>query len=518
MKLLSSQQIKAWDKYTTQHEPISSVQLMERAAGACLEAISQKWERAKNHPVTVLCGSGNNGGDGLVIARMLLQRHIPVTVFICGDARNTSEENTISRKKLEQNFPDVLHTIESEADFPYFPDRDCVVVDSIFGTGLNKPLTGMLADLIQHLNKQQVCMVSVDLPSGMPVEPDPNWFDKPVPVVRANLTLTFQVPKISFFFTEFMPFVGEMEVLDIGLLPEFLNGIASEYELTTFDNATALLKPRIKTAHKGNFGHLLTAGGSFGKMGAAILMNKAALRTGCGLVTTCIPKTGYTILQTAIPECMVETDEEMLEIRTLPLNVDAYDAIAAGPGMGTNPVTVHALTEWLNGIHQPCVLDADALNGIAIHLNESKLKVRFPANCILTPHPKEFDRLLGQPSANSYDRLKKAVSFARKHQVTVVLKGAHTAIAMPDGHVFFNQSGNVALATAGSGDALTGIIGSFLAQGYPAADAAILGVYLHGFCADLLAQEQLTLLASDLIEKIPFALKIISGQDIPFRL
>jgi NAD(P)H-hydrate epimerase len=295
--------------------------------------------------------------------------------------------------------------------------------------------------------------------------------------------------------------------LEIGLHPDYLTTVTSPYHYTTNEEILATIKPRKKFAHKGSFGHVLTVGGSYGKIGAAILMSRAALRTGCGLVTAYTPKVGYTIFQTAFPECMMQTDEELYEIRNFP-DTAGFDALAIGPGLGQQEYTIKNFTKWIGTIEQPCVLDADALNICSRLLVEHHDSFHFPGNCIITPHPKEFDRLAGV-SKSSYERLEKQVRFAQQHKVIVVLKGAFTTIALPNGEVHFNSTGNDAMATAGSGDVLTGIIASLLAQGYAGKEAALLGVYLHGFAGDLLAKQRATLIASDLIEILPFAWKNI---------
>lgn len=508
MKLLTAQQIKEWDQYTIQHEPVSSIDLMERAAQSCIEPIVHQCNTLHKKQVIVFCGKGNNGGDGLAIARLLHARQWLVTVYILDETQHSSADFKINYERLQKESHVVIHSISSPVDFPALKEIDALIVDALFGTGIDTPLRGLAADLVYHLNKLHLAVIAIDLPSGLPVSPDELFLKADVAIIKALRTLSFQIPKRTFFHTEFSAYVGEITLTDIGLDASFAAQAASAFHYVTKEKIQQALKPRSKFSHKGVFGHLLTVGGSFGKIGAVELMSKAALRTGCGLVTAYVPKVGYSIMQTALPECMVETDDELLEIRHFPDQLTAYQAGSIGPGMGTHPQTIQGFKKWLSYFNKPCVLDADALNGIATFLNREDTAFHFPETCIITPHPKEFDRLAGA-SSNSLERLNRQIQFAVKHQIVVVLKGAYTSIALPDGQVFFNSSGNVALATAGSGDVLSGILGSLLAQGYDATQAALVGVYLHGYCADRIVEKQKTLIASDIIEMIPVALKAL---------
>lgn len=511
MKLLTAQQIKEWDRFTIQHEPVSSIELMERAAETCIEPILKIFHSLQAKHVVVFCGKGNNGGDGLAIARLLHSKQIPVSVFMLDESAKSSDDFKINYERLMKEKQVKLQAISTKTAFPEFHSSDILVIDALFGTGVESRLRGLSAELVQYINTLHLPIVAIDLPSGLPASADPSFLEADTAIIKANHTITFQVPKLSFFHTEFADCVGEFMVTDIGLDAAFAQQADSAFFYTTINTVQSLLKQRPKFAHKGVFGHLLTVGGSFGKMGAIELTSKAALRTGCGLVTAYLPKAGYTIMQTALPECMVETDDELLEIRHFPDHMEAYQATCIGPGMGTHPQTFQGLKKWLSRIQIPCILDADALNGIAIMLKQEDVDFKFPSDCVITPHPKEFDRLAGT-SKHSMERLERQILFAQKHQVVVVLKGAHTSVALPDGRVFFNASGNVALATAGSGDVLSGIIGSLLAQGYNPTEAALLGVFLHGYCGDRIAEKRKTLIASDIIEMIPLALKALNVE------
>lgn len=502
MKLLTAQQIRDWDQYTIEHTPISSVDLMERAASVCADKIRTFYERKQSFTsVAVFCGPGNNGGDGLVIARLLKESGIHVDVYLVGETQKRSADGVFQLSRLPQTIPKV--SIQSEKDIPKLLPST-LVVDALLGSGLNRVTDGIMALTIDTLNNADVCIVSVDIPSGLPAEVfEPDEL-KNHSIIQAHITYTFQLPKQSFLHPECYPYTGLFEILDIGLLPQFMDTVNAPFYWVTADTVQSFYKPRPVFGHKGTFGHTLIAGGSYGKLGAAILASKAALRVGSGLVTAFVPKVGFTILQTAIPEVMVQTDDELYELRNFP-DPSVYAAIGVGPGMGTHEYTQKGFDLWLKRVHQPIVIDADGLNLCAM-LMQKNPTFTFPANCILTPHPKEFDRLAGF-STNSFERRQKQLAFAAKHNVVVVLKGAYTTIALPGGELFFNSSGNVALATAGSGDVLTGILTGLLAQHYTPAQAAVLGVYLHGVCADMwVEQVNQTMIAGDIIQMIPKAL------------
>lgn len=502
MKLLTTQQIRDWDQYTIEHTPITSAALMEHAASVCADKIYSLFQRKLSFTsVAVFCGVGNNGGDGLVITRLLHLIGIPVSVYLVGDAQKRSPDCTIQLGRLPKPIQPV--TIEFENNLPELT-ADMLVVDALLGSGLNRAAEGIMALTIDKLNRSQAYIVSVDIPSGLPAQLQDQSDLSGYSVVKAHTTFTFQLPKLSFLHAESYAYTGNWEVLDIGLLPEYMSTVKSPYHWVGQTFIQPFLKQRLPFSHKGSFGHVLIAGGSYGKLGAALLASKAALRTGCGLVTALVPKVGFTVVQTALPEVMVQTDDELYELRNFP-ETSMYAAIGVGPGLGTHAYTEKGLKQWLAQLHQPVVMDADALN-ICARLLQQNPSFKFPSGCILTPHPKEFDRLAGF-SVNSYERQQKQLAFAARHKVVVVLKGAYTTTATPEGELFYNSSGNVALATAGSGDVLTGIITSLLAQQYTPQQAAVLGVYLHGVCADMWVQKgNQTMIAGDIVEMIPSAL------------
>lgn len=509
MKLLTAQQIKDWDAYTIMHEPVSSTDLMERAASKCaveIESILSSHHTISS--VVVCCGPGNNGGDGLVIARLLFKQGIKVTVLLLTKGAKTTADFETNRKQLPEGI--LVTEVVSEKDIPVFTKAQ-LVIDAIFGSGLSRAPEGLTATLIDLVNESEAYVAAIDIPSGLPAEVNDMEEISNRSIMEADCTLSFVVPRKSFMHVECFDYTGDVKLLDIGLHQGFLPSVNAHDFYITESFIKTILKPRSKFSHKGAFGHTLIAAGSYGKIGAAILSSKAALRTGCGLLTTFIPKVGYTIIQTALPEAMVLTDDEVFELRNFP-QTEIYSAIGVGPGIGTTEHTQIGLLRFLKQLHQPVVLDADALNIIASVLQKQPDFI-FPERCVITPHPKEFDRLAGH-CTNSFERLRKQRAFAQRHNIVVVLKGAHTSIATPDGKTYFNSSGNPALATAGSGDVLTGIITSLLAQQYSTEEAALTGVYLHGICADIwIAKGNETMLASDIVDMIPQAL-LLSNQVI----
>lgn len=483
MKILSTEQIREADRYTIQNEPVSSVDLMERAATQVTQWLLARL--GKNASVKIFCGMGNNGGDGLVVARQLYQKGFEPKVFMVGVAGRMSPDCEANFQRLQKECVITPTFICAAEDFPVIAGED-VVIDALFGSGLNRPLEGLAAELINYLNQQQAIRVAIDIPSGL-------FADRPSPadaVFRADYTLTFQTPKLAFFMPENDPYVGQMEVLDIKLHPKFL----LEVETNNFLVDRRLIKPilhhRPKYSHKGTYGHALLVAGSEGKTGAAILGAKSCLRTGVGLLSVKLPQSAWTPLQAALPEAMVHTSDKL----------DAFNAIGVGPGLGTDDDAQRSVRQLLQNAQVPMVMDADALN----ILSEHKTWLSFlPAKAILTPHPKEFERLFGKTS-NAFERLELLREMAAKHNIIIVLKGANTVVAMPNGSVFFNSTGNPGMATAGSGDVLTGMILSLLAQRYTPEEAAVLGVYLHGLAGDLAASAigQEALIASDITEHI----------------
>lgn len=493
MKILTAEQIREADAYTIKNEPISSIKLMDRAAENCADWLTKHHTNKTNF--TIFCGVGNNGGDGLAIARLLAVKKYTVTIFIVEFSNNYSPDFTINLKKLEEVAITPIFLNEANPSFK-LPEQT-IIIEAIFGTGLSKPVTGFVAEIIKKINAEEQQVISIDIPSGLYA--DSNIQNKSEAIIRATQTLSLQQPKLTFFFPENYPFVGNFDVIDIGLHPTFLKEVSTNYFYTTYSETRCLVKRRTKFTHKGTFGHALLICGSKGKMGAAVLAAKSCMKTGTGLTTALIPEIGLNILQIAVPEvmCIATTTKEY--VNELP-NLSPFSAIGIGPGIGTEKQTQNVLKLLIQNSKSPLVIDADALN----ILSENKTWLAFlPPNSILTPHPKEFERLVGKWN-NDEERLTLQKELAQKHQIYVVLKGANTAIACPEGKVFFNSTGNSGMATAGSGDVLTGIITGLLAQGYEPKIAAILGVYLHGFAGDETLKKigEVALNASDIIENI----------------
>ena len=503
MKLLSAEEIRLWDHYTIQNEPIKSIDLMERAAHQCLD-----WLEKNNYThqhIHIFCGKGNNGGDGLAIARMLTDRKIPVSVNILEFGHKGTDDFQTNLARLHQYPGVVIRFIQTKENFPKLDEED-LVIDALLGSGLNRGLDGVTAALVTHINDSPCAVISIDIPSGLFTDRT----SKDQVVVNADHTLSFQNYKLSFLMPENGVTIGEVHILDIGLHADFYQSLSSKYILTDDDTIRALYKPRNRFSHKGNFGHALIIAGGYGKIGAAVLAARACLRSGAGLVTTHVPKCGYDIMQTALPEAMVMTDFNSSFITKIEDDLSKYVAIGIGPGIGTASETRTMMRSVFDQFKKPVVLDADALNIISA---ERELFRIIPKGSVLTPHPKEFERLFGKP-ADDFERMKLALAKAKELDCVILLKGHHTLIAAPNGTAFFNSTGNAGMATGGSGDVLTGIIASLLAQDYSSLDASILGTYIHGLSGDIAASQlsQEAMIASDIIDHIPAAFLHVSAS------
>ncbi len=500
MKVLSAQQIREADAYTIKHEPIASIDLMERAANDCFQWIYDRAPKLftpqldeRDYVFYVICGVGNNGGDGLVIARLLSRNGYEVKVVIVEFSKKYSDDFAANLAKLKKTkVPiEIANSAEDIAEIP----SGALVIDALFGTGLTRPAEGLSRAAIQKINASGARVVSIDMPSGLFAEDNrENDHDG---VVHAHHVLTFQFPKLAFLLGDTARFCGKVEVLDIGLHRDFTDSIETPYFCVSDEWVRQRIRSRERFGHKGTFGHVAVAAGSYGMMGAAVLCSRSALQAGAGLVTAFVPDVGVQVLQTSAPEVMVKpiSGHVISGEKFPPKEMGAW---AIGPGMGTEKETAKWLKAALAQCDTALVLDADALNIIAE--NKDWLKT-LPEHTILTPHPGEFRRLAGDWSTN-YERLQVLREFAIKNKVYVVLKGANTATATTKGEVFFNTTGNSGMATAGSGDTLTGIIASLRAQGYAAREAAVIGVFLHGRAGDLAAQEhgEHALIASHIIQ------------------
>ena len=503
MKIFPPKAIKEIDQYTIANEPITDFDLMERASMRLFKWIEQKKEL--HGKVLVFVGPGNNGGDGLALARMLsaLGKRFDITVCIC----NPQNEFTPSAHENLKRWLDLGGSktiyLDQYSTWPQMHHSD-VVIDALFGAGLNRPLKGWWVSLIDFINNSKACIISIDFPSGLLGES--NRENSRSGIVCANYTLTFQFPKLSLLLPENEKHVGALIVLDIGLHKTILNELSSPFYFVEKSMVALLIKRRRKFSHKGTFGHALLYAGSYGKMGAAVLSAKACLKAGVGLLTVHVPSKGYGIMQIAVPEAMAEIDDSDYFI-TSPKSEVEFDAIGIGPGIGQKLNTTRAFEKIISTTHTPMVIDADGLNILAA--NRSWLQ-NLPKDSILTPHSKEFERIAGN-SDNDYDQLMMLKKLAVDCGVYIVLKGAYSKIACPNGLVFFNSTGNPGMATAGSGDVLTGILTSLLAQGYSSLDACVLGVYLHGLAGDIAAEQfgYESLIASDIINHLGAAFKTI---------
>lgn len=496
MKILTAQQVKVADAATVSTKNITSLELMEHAAMQCFNYIKNNFD-VYNSEIKVFCGVGNNGGDGLVIARLLADINVNVSCFIVHFSENQSKDFKLNYERLRKYKNVECIDIKDSFKIPILSNTD-LIIDAIFGIGLSKSPKGIAKKIIQHINNSNALTISIDMPSGLFAE---YTVEDKEAVIKADMVLTFQTPKLALLLPDNSTFSKSFEVIDIDLDNNFINALDVKNLYLTVDFVKNLYRKRTKFQHKGSFGHSLLIGGSYGKIGAIVLASKAALKIGSGLVSSYIPKCGYQILQTTIPEVMVEVDNEnLLQF----FNVETHaTGIGIGPGMGCNEKTAEGFINFIETYNKPLVLDADALNILSVRQDKF---ASIPENSVLTPHPKEFERLVGSWK-NDYEKLNKLKDFSSKYKVVVVLKGAHTVVAS-NGFMYFNSTGNVALATAGSGDVLMGIITGLIAQGYVTLEAAILGVYIHGKTADIYTQKYPveTFTASELIELIPDAL------------
>jgi NAD(P)H-hydrate epimerase len=494
MKIFRNDQIKEIDELTIKSEPIASVDLMERAADQLQRWYVRNFDRSRR--VIIFAGPGNNGGDGIALARLLSINRFNAEVFFVKISGKTSTDWNYNYQRLENETSVLFNTIESIEQFPFISSDD-IVVDAIFGSGLARPVEGLAGMVIKKINQSGCVIVSIDIPSGLFGED--NSSNNPETIVRADFTLSFEFPKLCFMFGENAGFVGEWSVLPIGLSKNAIRNTSTPYLFIEDSYVFPLLKKRQKFDHKGKYGHGLLIAGSYGKMGAAILGARAALRTGIGLITCQVPGCGYQVIQTSVPEAMTVTDANETFISDMEV-ADIFDAAGIGPGIGTDPVTQKALHAFLLNRSKPLVIDADGIN--ILGLNKKWLN-ELPGETILTPHVKEFERIAGK-TEDGYLRLEKQIEFAAKYNCIIILKGAYSAIVTPGGKVFFNCTGNPGMATAGSGDVLTGMILSLLAQGYSPENSAVMGVFLHGLAGDIASAKSgyESIIASDIIDNI----------------
>ena len=502
MKLFNTNQIREIDQYTIDHEPISSVDLMERAANRWVAAFL-KHEIPVGSRIAVLCGPGNNGGDGLVIARMLSQKGYSIHVFRIGCSKNVSADHEINLKRLKKlEKPITIMNVDDPGDGGLIStiNESNVIVDAIFGSGLNRPIIGELSALVKEMNALKKLVYTVDVPSGMFADSSTTGT-----VLNCHHCITFQFPKLSLLLPENNIYLNSWECIDIDLHPSIIDSLETKYFYTDEEIVKHTIKRKAKFSHKGSNGHGLLIAGSYDKMGAAILSARSCLKSGCGLLDVHSVKKGYDLLLQAVPEAMVSVDLNENYVTEIPKDLGKYSAIGIGPGLDQKEETVNAIDDFINNLNLLSIWDADAINILA--KNKAWLK-RLPTNTILTPHPGEFRRLVGEWK-NDFEKLDLLRTLSTSHDLIVVLKGAHTVVALPDGTFHFNSTGNPGMATAGSGDVLTGVILSLLCQGYRAEEAVLLGVYLHGLSGDLSLEKESheSLIASDIIKYLGKAFK-----------
>lgn len=499
MKIFTSAQIRELDKYTIEHEPIKSIDLMERAAKTLVRAIAKRW--APTVPVVAFAGPGNNGGDTLAVSRLLTEMGYKVQTYLFNIGSHLSADCNENKKRLLDNKRAKALFTEVTLEFdPPLLERGMLVIDGLFGSGLNKPLNGGFASLVKYINASHAEVVSIDMPSGLMTED--NTYNVRANIVRATLTLTLGQKKLSMLFAENQTYIGELQVLDINLSREGIEKIDSQYTMLEAADVSPLLHTRSPFAHKGSMGNALLIAGSYGMAGAAILATEACLRAGAGKATVHTPRKNVSIMQVAIPEAVLQIDREET-IFAEAVDAEDFQALGIGPGLGTSEQTAIAVISQLRRTQCPLVVDADAINILGNH--RSWLQ-QLPKDIIMTPHPREFDRLEGH-SADSYERLSKARDLSQRLQAHIILKGHYSALCCPDGHIVFNSTGNAGMATAGSGDVLTGLLTGLLAQGYTRREACIVGMYLHGLAGDIAAREtgEECLLARDIIRCLPKA-------------
>lgn len=500
IKILSAPQIRAIDASTIEHESISSIELMERASLAFAEAFAK--EVPRGGVIAVVAGAGNNGGDAFAIARILLDKAYRVKVYLVKSIGGELSPDCSANAWRWRNLPGAyFREICSEADLPSIDFGD-VVVDGLFGSGLNRPLSGLYEATVKAMNKCCLPIYSVDIPSGLFV--GDNCERQGGAVVRSKKTFSFQFPKLAFLLPENGDYVPEFEILDIGLSAKAIEEAETDCFFLQKADVRKMLHTRARFSHKGTFGHAYLVAGQIGKMGAAVIASKACLRVGVGLLTVHCPRSGVDILQIAVPEAMVDADRDENEITGLS-HLQPKHTVGVGPGIGKGEQSRKMFEQLLRTVRKPMVVDADALNLLSEY---RELIALLPQNSILTPHPTEFERLAGQKFDSGYQRLRYARKLSKQWGVVVVLKGAYTAVVLPDGRVYFNSTGNPGMATAGSGDCLTGILTGLLAQGYSSEESSLIGVYVHGLAGDLALERVFSmesLLASDIAGSLGIA-------------
>lgn len=501
MKIFGASQIRACDTYTIHASKISSYELMERAAGKCAEWVNNNLPH--DAAFIVLCGSGNNGGDGLALTRLLHKQGYTAKAFLLRLGDELSEDcrkNFERLKSIDDELLEILPVDSLIADVP----EHVIIIDALLGTGINRSAEGWLADFIEHINELPNDVISIDMPSGMPADTIP---EKGAAMIEASHTLSFQFYKRAFLHPEIGNNAGDIHILDINLSDTFIESTHTSCHILDKVEIDRIYKKRLRFTHKGDYGLAYIVAGSKGMMGAAILATKAALRSGAGKVKTLVPECGYNIMQISVPEAMVGVSGETCISRIK--EWEQATTIGIGPGLGTAEATALAFADFITACKEPLVVDADGLNILASHQD---LLHRLPADSVLTPHPKEFEKLFGK-SKDSMFMLELARSQSMKYNIYIVLKGHNTVIVSPEGECWYNMTGNAGMATGGSGDVLTGMITGFMAQGYDSFDATKLGVYLHGLAGDYAMEKwsENAIVAGDIIDNMGKAFATINS-------
>lgn len=506
MKIFTTEGIRRIDEATIERESIKMLDLMERAASAVVYQIISRWHPSKR--IVIFAGPGNNGGDALAVARLLAEQGYRSEVYLFNvkatRLSHCCETNRDRLKGLDRvELIEVLDTFTPPELGP-----DDLVIDGLFGSGLSNPLKGGYASTVQYINESHAFVVSLDIPSGLFGEWNTGVDRRNI--IRANLTLAYQFKRLSFFFSENAEFLGEVVVLDLEMDQDAIASTPADFYLIEREDVKRELRPHGNFINKYDNGTVFLVAGSYGMMGAATLAARGAMRAGAGLVTVHAPKCGYIPLATTVPEVLFEADQSEYFTTDIELHHN-YNVVAIGPGISTTSDTIAAVDSFIKRYRRPCILDADALNCIATRL---VLIHSIPKGSILTPHNSEFDRLFGEHTTDE-DRLKKAIDVSRLYEITIVLKGRYTKTVRPDGKVYINSTGNPGLATAGSGDVLTGVIAAFIAQGYSPDWSVALGVYVHGLAGDIAIEEQGThgLIAPDVANAVGKAIQSIIGND-----
>ncbi len=502
MKIFRNDQIRAIDRYTIENDGVSALELIERVAEAATCEIISRWR--PNKRIAIFAGPGNNGADALAIARILIEQGYRPEIFLFNIGGNRLSIDCKACRDRLLEYGDIDYT-EVKGNFT-LPDlsRNHLVIDGLFGSGLREPLSGGFMALVRYINESGATVVSIDVPSGMFSDWNNGVINRNI--IHADLTLAIQFPRLAFFISDNAELIGEWKVLDIELSAEEIRNTTTDYYLVEKSDVRRVLKRRKPFSSKADYGSAMIIAGSYGMMGAAVLATKGALRSGAGKVSIHSARCGYNILQTSVPEALFEADKHDIAVTNMLLQ-HQYSSIAIGPGIGTHEVTINALEAFLKTAGNPVILDADALNCIALR---PTLLNHIPILSIITPHAAEFDRLFGA-QINAESRLKKAIEMSKYYNIIIVLKGHYTAVIRPDGKIYFNSSGNPGMATGGSGDVLTGVIASMMAQGYKPEVSALIGTYIHGLAGDIAAEEhgQYGVTASDIAENLGKAIRSI---------